>query len=100
MKKAERIYMDTLAECRKIIERHGYKEHSRLNDLVTEENEPVTTRTFNAIWKFISNSRHSNVLMLQFGAISKEEYELDTNALNMVENTLREAIEIYRKINL
>lgn len=96
MTKADRIFNATYAECREIVKRHGYEENTRLNNLVMRDDESVCKRTLNAISNRLTSERKKAEYMKPY--YEDRAYNLYTDTLNMVENTLKKAIKIHAEI--
>ena len=91
MKKGERIFNATRYECKKHIERWGYKVNPDgsavgFNGLITEE--PVCCRTKHASRTCIDKARKDVDRYLKIGVYTKERAEKEYNILNMVETSL------------
>lgn len=94
MKKAERIFNETYTECRLWIKKHGYEENCGFASLFYKETECVCKRTCNAIQKWIDRERYDIKLSLNLEVITQERFEFLNNALDMVQKTLENNIEL------
>ena len=91
MTKAERIFKDTRYECSKHYKAWGreYNPNGKpisFGSLITEE--PVSTRTFNAVQKEIDKDRKTLDLAERLGALTPERIEERRYVLDMVQATL------------
>lgn len=94
MKKAERIFNETYTECRLWIKKHGYEENCGFASLFYKETECVCKRTCNAIQKWIDRERYDIKLSLNLEVITQERFEFLNNALDMVQKTLENNLEL------
>ena len=91
MTKGERIFNATRYECKKHIERWGYKVNPDgsavgFNGLITEE--PVCCRTKHNVRTYLDKARRDIDRYLKIGVYTKERAEKEHNILNMVESSL------------
>lgn len=98
--KAERIYKATRANCRHHIKLNGFKRNPNgkaigFNSLFTDE--VVTTRTLNAVQKFLDIDISNARLCLKYEVITEEEYKKDMELYEMVQATIDNAVESERK---
>lgn len=91
MTKAEKIFKDTYQACRKHLRDFGYEYNPNgkpvsFGSLITEE--ATSTRTWNAIQKYIDSERRNLKEMKELEILEPEKIKLYETALEMVQVTL------------
>jgi hypothetical protein len=102
MTKAERIFKETRWECKQHIQTWGYKENPNgkavgICGLITGNDGFTSTRTHNAIQNIIDIRRDGLKHDMELGIITHPRFNDEMMVLNMVQSTLDNEIERYKK---
>lgn len=88
MTKAERIFKDTVRECKQHIKAFGYEENVGFTTVIYNDNECVCVRTLNDMKKQLERARKTLALDIKLGVLTREAAKLKEQTLNMVEKTI------------